>query len=117
MRPLVLGMMAAALGFGSAAEARWVVSWAAAPVTPTPAMGPFPATPAFHNQTIRQFLRLSAAGSALRVRLTNVYGEAPLAIGGAPTPILGPDGQERAGASRRLTFGGRASASVPRGAA
>jgi lysophospholipase L1-like esterase len=94
-----------------------VVSWAAAPVTPTPARGPFPATPSFHNQTIRQLLRLSAAGRALRVRLTNVYGEVPLAIGAARVAILGPDGRERPGSSRQLVFGGRASASIPRGAA
>ena len=104
MRHLTLGMMAAALAFGSAADAKWVVSWAAAPVTPSPAWGPFPATPAFHNQTIRQFLRLSAAGRALRVRLTNVYGETPLAIGAARIAILGPDGQERPGSSRRLAL-------------
>src|SRR3954470_20715071 len=116
MRRLTLAMLAAGLTFASQAEAKWVVSWAAAPVTPTPAMGPFPATPAFHNQTIRQFLRLSAAGRALRVRLTNVYGEGPLAIGAGRIAILGPDGQERPGSSRRLAFGGRASVSIPRGA-
>jgi len=108
---------AAALTFGHAAEAKWVVSWAAAPVTPSLASGPFPATPAFHNQTLRQILRLSAAGRAVRVRLTNLYGEAPLAIGGARIAILGADGRERPGSSRRLVFGGRPSASVPRGAA
>ena len=120
MRRLTLGLMAmAAAGFpfGGAARPKWVVSWAAAPVTPSPARGPFPASPAFHNQTIRQLLRLSAAGRALRVRLTNLYGEAPLAIGAARIAILGPDGHERPGSSRRLVFGGRPSASVPRGAA
>jgi lysophospholipase L1-like esterase len=120
MRRLALGfvaMAAAAIPFGGPADAKWVVSWAAAPVTPSPARGPFPASPAFHNQTIRQILRLSAAGRALRVRLTNLYGEAPLAIGAARIAILDPDGHERAGSSRRLVFGGRGSASVPRGAA
>lgn len=120
MRRLILAiaaMAAAALPPGGAAEAKWVVSWAAAPVTPSPAMGPFPATPAFHNQTIRQFMRLSAAGRALRLRLTNVYGEAPLAIGAARIAILDADGRERPGSSRPLAFGGRASVSVPRGAA
>src|SRR6185503_17599919 len=97
---------AAALAFGSAAEAKWVVSWAAAPVNPSAAFGPFPATPSFHNQTLRQLLRLSAAGRAVRVRLTNAYGEAPLAIGAARIAIIGTDGSERPGSSRRLSFGG-----------
>lgn len=74
MRRLIPTILAvtAGLTIAGAAEAKWVVSWAAAAETPTAAFGPFPATPAFHNQTLRQFLRLSAAGRALRVRLTNV---------------------------------------------
>jgi len=111
-----MAAVAAALSLAGAADAKWVVSWAASPVNPQPVMGPFPATSAFHNQTIRQFLRLSAPGRALRIRVTNAYGQAPLAIGAARVAILGPDGQERPGSSRRLTFGGRASASVPRAA-
>ena len=117
MRPLTVGMAAAALALGSAAEAKWVVSWAASPVNPSEAFGPFPATPAFHNQTLRQFLRLSAAGRALRIRFTNNYGEGPLAVGAARVAILNADGSERPGSSRRLAFGGRASVSIPRGAA
>ncbi|MBV9883622.1 MAG: SGNH/GDSL hydrolase family protein [Sphingomonadaceae bacterium] len=116
MRPLMLGLLAA-LSLSSAAEAKWVVSWAASPVTPSAAFGPFPATPAFHNQTLRQFLRLSAAGRALRIRFTNAYGEAPLAIGAARLAIRDADGRERPGSSRQVVFGGRASVSIPRGAA
>ena len=119
MRRLIptLALAAAAALPLNAAEAKWVVSWAAAPVTPSAAFGPFPATPTFHNQTLRQFLRLSAGGRAVRVRLTNTYGEAPLVIGAARIAILGPDGNEGPGTSRRLTFSGHPSASVPRGAA
>jgi lysophospholipase L1-like esterase len=98
------------------AEAKWVTSWAAAPVTPTPAAGPFPATPSFHNQTLRQILRLSAGGGAVRVRLTNAYGAAPLAIGGARVAIVDAEGRERPGTSRRLTFSGRPTAVIPEGA-
>lgn len=116
MRPLMLFLLAA-LSLSSAAEAKWVVSWAASPVTPSAAFGSFPATPAFHNQTLRQFLRLSAAGRALRVRFTNAYGEAPLPIGAARVAILDADGRERPGSSRPVLFGGRASVSIPRGAA
>lgn len=114
---LAIAALVAAALLASAAEAKWVVSWAASPVNPSAAFGPFPATPAFHNQTLRQFLRLSAAGRALRIRFTNAYGEAPLAIGAARVAILNADGSERPDSSRRLGFGGRASVSVPRGAA
>ena len=57
---------------GVAAE--WVATWGAAPVPPSPAMGPFPATPTFNNQTIRQVVRISAGGDRVRVRFTNEYG-------------------------------------------
>jgi lysophospholipase L1-like esterase len=62
-------------------------------------------------------LRLSAAGRALRIRLTNAYGQAPLAIGAVRIAILAADGSERPGSSRRVTFNGGASVSVPSGAA
>ena len=113
----IAALAATALPFGASAEAKWVVSWAASPVNPSAAFGPFPATPSFHNQTLRQFLRLSAAGRALRIRFTNTYGEAPLAIGAARIAILNADGSERPGSSRRLSFDGHGSVSVPRGAA
>ena len=63
--------------------AEWVQTWGAAPLPPTPALGPFPATPAFNNQTIRQTVRVSLGGQRLRIRFTNEYGAKPLAIGAA----------------------------------
>ncbi|MEP7247675.1 MAG: SGNH/GDSL hydrolase family protein, partial [Gammaproteobacteria bacterium] len=64
---------------GSAAE--WVQTWGAAPLPPSPAMGPLPATPSFVNQTIRQTVRVSVGGARIRLRLSNEYGTKPLAIG------------------------------------
>jgi lysophospholipase L1-like esterase len=79
-------------------------------------MGPFPATPSFENRTLRQLVRLSAGGRAVRVRLTNLYGQAPLAIGGARIAIVDAAGREQPGTSRRLTFAGRPTATIPEGA-
>ena len=117
MRNPMLALAAAALLVPAPAEAKWVASWTAAPVTPSAAMGPFPATPAYANRTLRQHLRLSAGGSAVRVRFTNLYGRAPLAIGAARIAILDAAGNEQPGTSRRLTFSGRARTAVPAGAA
>lgn len=111
-----LALGAAMLAAPLPAEAKWVTSWTAAPVTPSPAAGPFPATRSFRNQTLRQHLRLSAGGRAVRVRLTNLYGRAPLVIGGARIAVLDADGRERPGMSRRLTFSGRQRAVIPEGA-
>src|SRR6185437_769388 len=72
-----------ALASAAAAASQWVQTWGAAPLPPTPALGPFPATPAFNNQTVRQTVRVSAGGQRIRIRLTNEYGTKPLVIGAA----------------------------------
>jgi lysophospholipase L1-like esterase len=108
-------LMLALAGTGTA-QASWVTTWAASPVPPSAAMGPMPETPAFSNRTLRQTLRLSAGGKALRIRFTNAYGEQPLEIGGARIAILRPDGSEQPGSSRMLSFAGRPTATAPKGA-
>lgn len=108
---LGLAMMASA-----PARADWVTTWSAAPLPPSAAMGPMPATPSFRDRTIRQTLRISAGGTAVRIRLTNAFGAAPLAIGGARVAVLGGDGQEVAGTSHALRFSGAASAMIAKGA-
>ncbi len=66
-----------------AAELDWARSCGASAQAPTAANGPFPGSPTFHDQTIRQVIRLSGGGHRLRVRFTNEFGNAPVAIGGA----------------------------------
>jgi len=114
-RLLKIGCLA--LGLAAApAQAEWITSWSAAPVTPGPAMGPIPATPSFSNRTFRQTLRLSAGGTSLRVRLTNAFGTAPLEVGGARVALLDSEGREVAGTSRTLQFAGAPGATIARGA-
>ena len=92
------------------AEAKWVASWAAGSIPPGPKAA------SFSNQTLRQVVRLSAGGAALRVRLTNAFGAAPLAIGGARIVFLDQNGNEIAGTRRQLTFDGARTATIARGA-
>src|SRR5262249_41793379 len=96
-----------------AADGHWITSWAAAPLPPTPALGPFPATPGFENQTILQIMRISAGGDRLRLRLTNEYGANALAIGAARIARVGTDGAADLKASKVITFGGKKSISIP----
>jgi lysophospholipase L1-like esterase len=98
---------------GSAAE--WVQTWGAAPLPPAAAMGPFPATPAFVNQTIRQTIRVSVGGSRFRLRLTNEYGTKPLAIGAVRVALSDADGNIQPGTERQVLFSGKPTASVPAG--
>jgi lysophospholipase L1-like esterase len=91
----------------------WIATWAASPQAPT---GNAVAEAGFRDQTIREVVFASAAGSRVRVRLSNAYGSRPLEVGRASVAI------QRAGASlvpdsaRPLTFGGRSSVLIPPGA-
>ena len=100
---------------GSAAQAEWVASWTAPPHAPLGTEGPFAAA-SYENVTLGQVLRVSEGGTRVRVRFSNRYGPGPLTIGAARVVRLDDAGKEIAGTSRPLTFGGEASAVIPRGA-
>lgn len=97
-------------------EPAWVGSWGASPLPPSAAAGPFPATPEFTNETVRQIVRLSVGGERLRLRLTNEYGTEPLVIGAVRVALAdGVDGLE-AGSERIVTFAGDPTTTIPAGA-
>lgn len=98
-------------GAGMAAD--WVQSWGAAPLPPSAAMGPLPATPGFDNQTIRQTLRVSVGGRQLRVRFTNEYGTKPLVIGRARIALADANGNPIPGTGREVLFSGKPSTTIP----
>ena len=90
-------------------DERWVGTWAAAPA---PAEG----VAGFSNQTIRLNPRVSIGGERLRVRISNAYGNRPLALGAATVALRDKGPAIVAGKSRKLTFGGRDSAVIAAGA-
>jgi lysophospholipase L1-like esterase len=100
----------------AAHAAEWVATWGAAPLPPSPAQGPFPATPAFDNQTIRQTVRVSAGGQRIRVRFTNEYGTRPLVIGAARVALVDEKGTLEPASERRLLFSGQPTVTIPAGA-
>ena len=97
------------------AQARWVASWTAAPHAPLGTQGPFAAA-SYENVTISQILRITEGGGKLRVKFSNRYGPGPLEIGAARIVQIDDTGNEVAGSSRMLTFGGEAGVVIPRGA-
>src|SRR4051812_24937460 len=100
-----------------AETAKWVAAWGASPVTPSPAGGPpGRSTPSFNNQTIRQVVRISAGGRRVRIRLTNVYGTAPLKIGAAHIAMAGDGPAIEEGTDKTLTFNGKPDAVIAPGA-
>ncbi|MDI1462033.1 SGNH/GDSL hydrolase family protein [Catellatospora sp. KI3] len=106
-------------GPGGAATAKpkgeWVGTWSAAPT----AAGGGQSGAGFNNQTIRMIVHTSVGGDAIRIRLSNTFGTAPLTVGHATlarpdaatatlTDILPASVQE-------LTFNGDAAVTVPKG--
>ncbi|MEV0933517.1 SGNH/GDSL hydrolase family protein [Streptomyces phaeochromogenes] len=111
-------LLGAALTPSASAQApeppTWTGTWATAPTTV-----PKTDTTAFHDQTIRQIVHTSIAGSALRIRLSNEFGKQPLKIGevhvarrasGTDEPTIDP------ATDRELTFSGKSSVTIPAGA-
>ena len=87
----------------------WVGSWGADPALPN--------GPEVTNQTIRQVVRLSMGGNAVRIRISNELGTAPLVIGAAHLAKPGEEpGSIDPATDRLLTFGGRPSITIPPGA-
>lgn len=69
------------------------------------------------NQTVRNVLFTSVAGSQVRVRLTNAFGTAPLTIGAASIAIDNSTAAEVVPDTiRTLHFGGQPSVTIPPGA-
>jgi lysophospholipase L1-like esterase len=100
----------------SAQDGTWIGTWGASPLPPRAASGPFPASPSFTNQTVRQVVRISAGGDRVRLRLSNEYGTRPLVIGAARVAIADGESGIKAGTLHAVTFGGKASAVIPAGA-
>jgi len=100
---------------GFAAE--WIGTWGAAPEPPRGAGGgPFPATPSYDNQTIREVVRIAAGGHRFRIRFTNEYGTKPLVIGAASLALADAKGNMVGASIRPVTFAGQRKVTIPAGA-
>jgi lysophospholipase L1-like esterase len=89
--------------FAAILFAHWLGTWAAAPQH-------VPSGKTYANQTLRLIVHVSAGGKRVRVRFSNVFGDAPLLIGSAHIA------RRASGADvdmdRVLTFGGKKSVRV-----
>src|SRR4051812_34930372 len=91
----------------------WVGTWAGVP-TAIPPVG----MTVLEDQTVRMVIHPSIGGDQLRVRLTNEFGEQPLAIAEAHIAHRSGTGASTdtvPGTDRRLTVGGRRAAFLPAG--
>ncbi|WP_055567890.1 SGNH/GDSL hydrolase family protein [Streptomyces atriruber] len=93
----------------------WTAAWASAPQRPSIGFKPNWSEAGFDGQTLRQVVRVTEGGDRARIRLSNAYGTSPLRIAGATVARTAKGASVELGSVRRLTFGGKASASVPAG--
>ena len=89
------------------ADSAWVGTWATSLQIVEPAN--MPPAPGLSANTLRQVVHVSLGGKSIRVRFSNVFGDAPLTIAAAAiAPSLGESRIDSAG-QRTLSFGGKAS--------
>ena len=104
-------------------DGRWIGTWSTGPLALDPPASPeageaaaglpFGAPVRLADQTLRQVVRTSIAGTEVRVTVSNVFGSEPLAIGAAHVALR--DEGSRIGDGAPLTFGGKASVTIEGG--
>jgi lysophospholipase L1-like esterase len=92
---------------------RWIATWGAAPAGPPPSAS----TMTLSNQTLRLVVHASVGGSRARIRVSNEMGSTSLTIGTARIALRASAAATVTGTDRQLLFGGRASVTIPAGAA
>jgi lysophospholipase L1-like esterase len=89
---------------------QWVATWTAAPM---PGDSTFsPPAPALNNQTVRHTVHITVGGRRVRVKLSNVFGQKPMAIGAAHVALQASGASIVPGSDHALTFGGSPSVTL-----
>lgn len=91
-----------------AAAETWIGSWGAAPQPAMPS-----GLEKFENETLRLIVHVSAGGQKLRVRFSNLEGDKPLKIGATHVARRVAAAETDPATDRALTFGGKATATIP----
>jgi lysophospholipase L1-like esterase len=116
VRGLAILIVAAWLASPALAESRWVGSWATSQQIPEERNAL--AAHDLDDATLRQTVHLSLTGSALRVRLSNAFGTAPLHIAAAHIARAAAPGSDAiaAASDTALRFAGQDDVTIPPGA-
>jgi lysophospholipase L1-like esterase len=105
---IVLMLAAAASAAGNGGRgARWVATWATSPQVLGPLGTGVPGAAGLQNQTVREIVHTSAGGRAVRLRLTNRLGDAPVTIDVVRVGLRAAGSGLVPGSSRTVTFAGR----------
>ena len=96
-------------------SSRWVTAWSTAVHAPLQFPG-LPPTPVFENQTVRMIMKPTIGGDRVRIRFSNEFGTTALKIGAAHVAVSSNGSAIVADSDHPLSFGGRASVTIPPGA-
>jgi lysophospholipase L1-like esterase len=110
-RPSVSGVRVGA-SVAPPAQFRWVAAWSASPEFATTRVQ---FARGFDDQTVRNIVFMSAAGSMARARFSNVFGHRWLEIGSAAIGESSAGAAVARGSLVQLTFSGRPSVLIPPG--
>ncbi|MFE4667520.1 SGNH/GDSL hydrolase family protein [Streptomyces sp. NPDC056716] len=94
----------------------WVSAWTASPQPGDTGIPGFPPAAPLRNETLRQVVRPHTSGTAVRVRLSNLFGDRPLTLGGATIARRTTGAAVDTSSVRQLTFMGRQSVTLAPGA-
>lgn len=111
----ILAALAAMFLVGATpAQRSWVSSWAAAQIP----IDPKDSLPSGQDLTLRQLVRVSAGGGAIRLRISNAFGNAPLEIRGVHLARASSVSSSRidAATDKVVTFNGAPDVTIPAGA-
>ncbi|MDP9868979.1 MULTISPECIES: SGNH/GDSL hydrolase family protein [Streptosporangium] len=102
----------------STAGPRWTGAWSAAVQQPSP--GGLPGSSnwsqaGFKRQSVRQVIRVTGAGVAVRIKISNLYGTAPLTVSGATVAKAAAGAAIRPATLRPATFSLRPYTVIPAG--
>ncbi|MEV8638998.1 SGNH/GDSL hydrolase family protein [Streptosporangium sp. NPDC051023] len=97
---------------------RWTGAWSAAVQQPSP--GGLPGSSnwsqaGFERQSVRQVVRATGAGVAVRIKISNLYGTAPLTVSGATVAKAAAGAAVRPATLRPATFSLRPYTVIPAG--
>jgi lysophospholipase L1-like esterase len=97
----------------SASSSEWAETWSASPTQATPKVAN-PAYGGFRDETVRDIIFTSIGGREIRIRLSNVFGTRPLAVGQASVAVVSSGG-DVSGRAQAVRFSGSRSVRVPPG--
>ncbi|GGA06626.1 SGNH/GDSL hydrolase family protein [Dyella caseinilytica] len=103
---LLCSSIAAVTWAASTDGGQWVDTWGAVPDS---------AGPKLKTQTVRQVIRTSIGGSALRVRLSNLDGTGPTVIGPVHVALHASGSAIQPGTDHALTFHGQSTVTLAKG--